>query len=601
MGDHASAIHRDDHTRFATDHDRLERPERARDASALSFVDNRPDAAKAAQLRRNAAIGPHVRQLQAFQAMADDFAPHQAAPADRAPNRTGLPDALKSGVESLSGISMDDVKVHYQSDMPAQLQAHAYAQGNDIHLAPGQERHLPHEAWHVVQQKQGRVSATRQLKGAGALNEDPGLEAEADAMGAAASRGPTSSNGEGTRKHVATAGVRNFPGVVQRLKVTTPPEFTDIGTGTTYLFDDILSIDLTGIIAAGVEPDDPNIETFEWMLRGARAESVLAGKAQEVKDIDEVLHHLANPDASTFAEAAGSHRLGGSAADFGTIKGTVEGWFTTRDDYRVAIGQKRVLYSTRAKLSTYKKLKEYVTPFTSIPDMALNGHSALRDEVLTLFSWLIPLHDEVIKGLPNKESLMYRIKICLVEKTNALKNSISGTAIGPSGSLIRYGAMQTIRGEQLGTRSEIKTGLSGALSSGEPATPRQIETELTQHFRYPGNGFVAGHLVADTLGGKNVRDNLTPITNQFNTSGGARGIKAPEIEGLKRLKAGKVIFYSTTVQYGNAGNGTKAVAVRPTRLQIRVADLGLTEDGVSTDIADYKDVSNESIYDLDPT
>src|SRR5215470_10506123 len=29
------------------------------------------------------------------------------------PNRTGLPDQLKSGVESLSGVSLDNVKVHY--------------------------------------------------------------------------------------------------------------------------------------------------------------------------------------------------------------------------------------------------------------------------------------------------------------------------------------------------------------------------------------------------------------------------------------------------------------------------------------------------------
>jgi len=50
--------------------------------------------------------------------------------------------------------------VHYNSDKPAQLQAHAYAQGTDIHLASGQEKHLPHEAWHVVQQKQGRVKPT---------------------------------------------------------------------------------------------------------------------------------------------------------------------------------------------------------------------------------------------------------------------------------------------------------------------------------------------------------------------------------------------------------------------------------------------------------
>ncbi|MFN9682245.1 MAG: DUF4157 domain-containing protein, partial [Bacteroidota bacterium] len=58
-----------------------------------------------------------------------------------------LPFQLKSGIEQLSGISMGDVKVHHNSDKPAQLQAHAYAQGTDIHLAKGQEKHLPHEAW----------------------------------------------------------------------------------------------------------------------------------------------------------------------------------------------------------------------------------------------------------------------------------------------------------------------------------------------------------------------------------------------------------------------------------------------------------------------
>lgn len=35
-----------------------------------------------------------------------------------------------------------------------------YSQGTDIHIGPGQEKHLPHEAWHVVQQKQGRVKPT---------------------------------------------------------------------------------------------------------------------------------------------------------------------------------------------------------------------------------------------------------------------------------------------------------------------------------------------------------------------------------------------------------------------------------------------------------
>lgn len=101
-------------------------------------------------------------------------------------NNTGLPSQLKAGVESLSGMSFDHVKVHYNSAKPAQLNAHAYAQGSDIHLGPGQEQHLPHEAWHLVQQAQGRVKPTAQLQDGIPVNDDVGLEQEADAMGAKA-------------------------------------------------------------------------------------------------------------------------------------------------------------------------------------------------------------------------------------------------------------------------------------------------------------------------------------------------------------------------------------------------------------------------------
>ena len=97
-------------------------------------------------------------------------------------NRTGMPDRLKSGMEALSDMDLSEVRVHRNSDKPAQLNALAYAQGNEIHLGPGQERHLPHEAWHVVQQRQGRVSPTMQMAGVG-VNDDKGLEREADLMG----------------------------------------------------------------------------------------------------------------------------------------------------------------------------------------------------------------------------------------------------------------------------------------------------------------------------------------------------------------------------------------------------------------------------------
>lgn len=97
----------------------------------------------------------------------------------------GLPAGLQRGVEALSGVSMEGVQVHRDSDRPAELGALAFAQGRDIHLGPGQEAQLPHEAWHVAQQAQGRVQATTQLAGS-SVNDDDGLEHEADVMGAKA-------------------------------------------------------------------------------------------------------------------------------------------------------------------------------------------------------------------------------------------------------------------------------------------------------------------------------------------------------------------------------------------------------------------------------
>ncbi len=104
--------------------------------------------------------------------------PVHARPA-QATGPASLPEPLKTGVERLSGFAMDDVRVHRNSAEPAKLGALAYTQGTEIHLGPGQEQHLPHEAWHVVQQKQGRVTRGRDGDEA-APTEEPSLEAEAN-------------------------------------------------------------------------------------------------------------------------------------------------------------------------------------------------------------------------------------------------------------------------------------------------------------------------------------------------------------------------------------------------------------------------------------
>jgi hypothetical protein len=125
-------------------------------------------------------------QRKAQQAMATPGAGmHYTPPVAPSASSAGgqeLPSELRTGVESLSGMDMGNVRVHYGSPLPARLNALAYAQGPNIHLARGEEKHLPHEAWHVVQQMQGKVQPTTRVEGVG-VNDDAALEREADRMG----------------------------------------------------------------------------------------------------------------------------------------------------------------------------------------------------------------------------------------------------------------------------------------------------------------------------------------------------------------------------------------------------------------------------------
>ncbi|TXD85059.1 DUF4157 domain-containing protein [Subsaximicrobium wynnwilliamsii] len=101
---------------------------------------------------------------------------------DETKNISGLPDSLKVGLEQLSGMDLSSVRVHQNSSKPSKINALAYTQGQEIYLSSGQEKHLPHEGWHVVQQMQGRVKPTLQTKEV-SINDNEALEREADVMG----------------------------------------------------------------------------------------------------------------------------------------------------------------------------------------------------------------------------------------------------------------------------------------------------------------------------------------------------------------------------------------------------------------------------------
>lgn len=149
---------------------------------ASQFANNRPEASTFGEMKDSLEASPYVIcQRKAFtEALpGDNFFP-------QLPNKTGLPDDLKNAAENLSGLDLSDVRVHYNSCKPAQLQALAYTQGTEIHVSPGEEKHLPHEMWHTVQQKQGRVKPTFSLHSGVRINDDTKLEQEATNMGAKA-------------------------------------------------------------------------------------------------------------------------------------------------------------------------------------------------------------------------------------------------------------------------------------------------------------------------------------------------------------------------------------------------------------------------------
>jgi len=126
-----------------------------------------------------------------------------------------LPERLRWALEHLSGHDLRGVRVHRDSTMPARLGARAFAYGEDIHLSPGAEDALAHEAWHVVQQLEGRVRPTGRLGGF-ALNDDPRLEREAEVMGRQAERRAASLTPGGLRRVPVLSGPVAHP-VLQRV------------------------------------------------------------------------------------------------------------------------------------------------------------------------------------------------------------------------------------------------------------------------------------------------------------------------------------------------------------------------------------------------
>lgn len=195
-------------------------PHHRQNGGAFGHDRKRPNQISAEGIHESRSFAPPPFQLQASADVPPETPPETLAKEAPEPetNANGLPVQLQRNMEALTGVDLSDTVVQRQSAVPGTMNAHATAQGNRIDLAAGQEQHLPHELAHVAQQKQGRVVPTAQLKAA-AINDDPALESEADALGAKAmSMAPVQRMPMLTKNGSA-------PPVIQRIKAQLVPDY----------------------------------------------------------------------------------------------------------------------------------------------------------------------------------------------------------------------------------------------------------------------------------------------------------------------------------------------------------------------------------------
>ena len=128
------------------------------------------------------------------------------------PPNDSLPRDLQVNMENAFGADFSNVKIHKNSRQATELNALAFTQGEKIHFAPGEfnpnshsgRNLIGHEITHVMQQRNGIVNPTAVLGKGISLNNDQGLENEADSFGRKATKGININ-----KYHSASLGIRN--------------------------------------------------------------------------------------------------------------------------------------------------------------------------------------------------------------------------------------------------------------------------------------------------------------------------------------------------------------------------------------------------------
>jgi hypothetical protein len=286
----------------------------------------------------------------------------------RAADTAAMPGPLRATMERTLGADFSDVRIRNPSARASELNAAAFTQGSEIHVAPGHwaphtskgRELLGHELGHVLQQRAGRVRTTATLASA-PLNDDPGLEREADAIGARASAAhapaaalpPTAASTPGgvIQRQTLTpqpgspvdrvmdalsvvnpvAGVGDFPAAFKVLDgVATVDELLAVLSDLEALSQLDLLIANAGSVAA---PNRVRMETAMQVVRQSRGATANMAAALATiaasglpADVQQALSNFARVPASHGADLRGAISPGGAAAVPNSALGTDIGY-----------------------------------------------------------------------------------------------------------------------------------------------------------------------------------------------------------------------------------------------------------------------------------
>lgn len=316
--------------------------------------------------------------------------------------QVSMPSKVQQKMEGAFGTSFADVKVFKNSTQAKTLGAQAFTQGNEVHFAQGKfdpntqqgQELLGHELTHVEQQRQGRVTPTKQAKGV-AINDDASLEKEADVKGAKAAQGIAVNSATQTKQLKETGNQPVQRSIWSSIKKGVKKAGSAIASGAKKV---------GGAIASGAKKAWSGIKeaggkAIEWLKDKADIIKWMASAGSFANSLWGLIKAKKWSDAYKLSKEG--QKPPGMLAKLGAVVGLITGPITLGKSIinivRASSNKKLVEEAKPAKTDKEKKAKENVNSIQNIR-LAMAAGSA-TDGVLTIVSSIMTLAGAATAGI----------------------------------------------------------------------------------------------------------------------------------------------------------------------------------------------------------